>query len=234
MAPYPASAGAAIASARVIAAIPTKICAARRIVPILLVEFSGRGRASNIDIAYRLQSLPRRIHLPEVCFWQTSSARSLAASRLAPTLPPQAFPFSPVASAAQRRGGTGITTLQSAELHACKAASSARFWVSSFQAKPYFALFSSNATAPYPANAGAAESARTRSAEKPTTMIVARRIEIPLALMHPAIYHHGDPVGEGEDGIRGGARLRRPARPAGAWRGRRRCLPRRRGPACSG
>src|SRR5712691_1524312 len=175
MAPYPASAGVIVVSARMIAAIPAKISGARRIAvhPLLILQSS---RAVNARFFYRLQSLPRRTHLPAVRFWQFSRARSLAASRVAPTLPPQALPFSPVASAPHRRGGTGNTTLQASELHACKAASSARFWVSSFHPKPYFAVFSSKATAPYPAKAGAAESASIKSAEKPTTITVARRI----------------------------------------------------------
>src|SRR5438067_274258 len=51
MAPYPALAGAGVASPRMIVAIPAKISGARRIVPILLVEFFGCVRRSTPGLA---------------------------------------------------------------------------------------------------------------------------------------------------------------------------------------
>src|ERR1700687_1672789 len=68
MEPYPASAGAIVASTRTIAAIPAKISRARRIVPVLLVGFpAGSGVQHpvrlSVAVAAAQDTFARRVFL---------------------------------------------------------------------------------------------------------------------------------------------------------------------------
>src|SRR6266851_3558538 len=181
MAPNPALAGPAVASARMIAVVPEKISKARRIVTTLF-DFLSR-RALNARFGYRLHSAPRILHWPLTRFWQFSIAASSAAAFCERLAPPQTLLSSAVAIAPHSRATVRKTTLHLSLPQIFSATSSAFAWLSSLELKPNLPLSSSRANAPYPASAGPAASADIKSAEKPTTIIVARRIETPSAVV---------------------------------------------------
>src|SRR3954453_17715605 len=102
-------------------------------------------------------------------------AASSAASRRGRLAPPHALPSSALARAPHSLGPVRNTILHLSLPQIFMATSSALVCVSSFELRPYFSLLSSRASAPFPANAGAA--AMVVAHRRHAAINIMRRIE---------------------------------------------------------